>query len=43
MDQLEDEGIVGPDRGGGRGRKVLIGHGIDLEEIEERLPGVEPD
>jgi S-DNA-T family DNA segregation ATPase FtsK/SpoIIIE len=43
MDQLEDEGIVGPDRGGGRGRRVLIGHGIDLEEIEERLPGVEPD
>jgi len=45
MDQLEDEGIVGPDEGGGRGREVLIGSksGIDFDEIEERLPGEEPD
>jgi S-DNA-T family DNA segregation ATPase FtsK/SpoIIIE len=43
MDQLEEQGIVGPDEGGGRGRQVLLGLEIDLEEIEERLPGVEPD
>jgi S-DNA-T family DNA segregation ATPase FtsK/SpoIIIE len=43
MDQLEEEGIVGPDEGGGRGRKVLTGGGIDFDEIEERLPGAEPD
>ena len=29
--------------GAGRGRQVLIGRGIDFDEIEERLPGVEPD
>jgi S-DNA-T family DNA segregation ATPase FtsK/SpoIIIE len=43
VDQLEEQGLVGPDEGGGRGRKVLIGQGIDLDEIDERLPGVEPD
>jgi S-DNA-T family DNA segregation ATPase FtsK/SpoIIIE len=43
MDQLEEQGLIGPDEGGGRGRKVLIGSEIDLEEIEERLPGVGPD
>jgi S-DNA-T family DNA segregation ATPase FtsK/SpoIIIE len=43
MDQLEDQEIVGPDEGGGRGRQVLLGQEIDLAEIEERLPGVEPD
>jgi S-DNA-T family DNA segregation ATPase FtsK/SpoIIIE len=43
MDQLEAQGIVGPDEGGGRGRQVLLGRGIDFDEIEERLPGVEPD
>jgi S-DNA-T family DNA segregation ATPase FtsK/SpoIIIE len=43
MDQLEEQGIVGPDEGGGRGRQVLLGLEIDFEEIEERLPGVEPD
>ena len=43
LDQLEEQGIVGPDEGGGRGRQVLLGLEIDLEEIEERLPGVEPD
>jgi S-DNA-T family DNA segregation ATPase FtsK/SpoIIIE len=43
VDQLEDEGLVGPDRGGGRGRKVLVGRKVDFDEIEERLPGVEPD
>jgi S-DNA-T family DNA segregation ATPase FtsK/SpoIIIE len=43
MDQLEDQGLVGPDEGGGRGRAVLVGRGIDLDEIAERLPGVEPD
>ncbi|MBN1138771.1 MAG: DNA translocase FtsK [Anaerolineae bacterium] len=44
MDQLEDEGIVGPDEGGGRGREVLIGSkpGIDFSEIDDRLPGEEP-
>ncbi|MGD8625426.1 MAG: DNA translocase FtsK, partial [Anaerolineae bacterium] len=43
MEQLEDRGIVGPDRGGGQGREVLLGKGIDFHEIEERLPGQEPD
>jgi hypothetical protein len=43
MDQLEAQGIVGPDEGGGRGRQVLLGLEIDFDEIEERLPGVEPD
>jgi S-DNA-T family DNA segregation ATPase FtsK/SpoIIIE len=43
MDQLEEKEIVGPDEGGGRGRQVLLGRGIDFAEIEERLPGVEPD
>jgi len=44
MDQLEDEGIVGPDEGGGRGREVLIGSrpAIDFDEIDARLPGEEP-
>jgi len=42
MDQLEEEGIVGPDLGAGRGRKVLSGRGLDFDEIEERLPGEEP-
>ncbi len=42
IDQLEEEGLVGPDEGGGRGREVLIGKGIDFDEIDERLPGVEP-
>ncbi|MGD8398451.1 MAG: DNA translocase FtsK, partial [Anaerolineae bacterium] len=42
VEQLEDRGIVGPDRGGGQGREVLLNDGIDLEEIEERLPGQEP-
>jgi S-DNA-T family DNA segregation ATPase FtsK/SpoIIIE len=43
MDQLEEQGVVGPDEGAGRGRKVLMGRAIDFDEIEERLPGVEPD
>lgn len=42
IDQLEDRGVVGEDEGGGRGRQVLLGRGIDFQEIEERLPGVEP-
>jgi S-DNA-T family DNA segregation ATPase FtsK/SpoIIIE len=42
VDQLEERGLVGPDEGGGRGRQVLVDHGIDLDEIEERLPGVGP-
>jgi DNA segregation ATPase FtsK/SpoIIIE, S-DNA-T family len=42
MEQLEDQGHVGPDLGAGRGRKVLRGGGIDFDEIEERLPGQEP-
>jgi hypothetical protein len=42
MDQLEERDIVGPDQGGGRGRQVLIGRQVDFDEIDERLPGVEP-
>jgi S-DNA-T family DNA segregation ATPase FtsK/SpoIIIE len=42
MDQLEEEGVVGPDEGGGRGRQVLVGRSVDFDEIEERLPGVAP-
>ena len=42
MDQLEERDIVGPDQGGGRGREVLIGRQVDFDEIDERLPGVEP-
>ncbi|MEJ2367892.1 MAG: efflux RND transporter permease subunit [Acidobacteriota bacterium] len=42
IDQLEAAGLVGPDEGGGRGREVLVGKGIDFDEIDERLPGVEP-
>lgn len=42
VDQLEERGVVGPDEGGGRGREVLIGKGIDFDEIDERLPGVAP-
>jgi S-DNA-T family DNA segregation ATPase FtsK/SpoIIIE len=43
VEQLEEQGLVGPDEGGGRGRQVLRGREIDFDEIEERLPGVEPD
>jgi S-DNA-T family DNA segregation ATPase FtsK/SpoIIIE len=43
MDQLEERDVVGPDEGAGRGRQVLLGRGVDFDEIEERLPGVEPD
>jgi DNA segregation ATPase FtsK/SpoIIIE, S-DNA-T family len=43
MEQLEELGVVGPDRGGGRGRKVLGAQKVDLDEIAERLPGEEPD
>jgi S-DNA-T family DNA segregation ATPase FtsK/SpoIIIE len=42
IDQMEERGLVGPDEGGGRGRKVLIDSELDLDEIAERLPGVEP-
>jgi DNA segregation ATPase FtsK/SpoIIIE, S-DNA-T family len=42
MDQLEEQGIVGPDEGAGRGREVLGDGSIDLDKIGERLPGVEP-
>jgi len=42
VDQLEEQGYVGPDEGAGRGRQVLAGRGIDLDEIDERLPGVGP-
>ena len=42
MDQLEEQGIVGPDDGAGRGREVLSDGSIDLDKISERLPGVEP-
>jgi S-DNA-T family DNA segregation ATPase FtsK/SpoIIIE len=43
VDQLEEQGVVGPDEGGGRGRQVLLGPGIDFDEMDRRLPGVEPD
>jgi S-DNA-T family DNA segregation ATPase FtsK/SpoIIIE len=43
VEQLEEQGLVGPDEGGGRGRQVFHGRDIDFDEIEERLPGVEPD
>jgi S-DNA-T family DNA segregation ATPase FtsK/SpoIIIE len=43
MEQLEEQGFVGPDLGAGRGRKVLRGGGIDLDEIEERLAGQGPN
>jgi DNA segregation ATPase FtsK/SpoIIIE-like protein len=42
VEQLEDQGFVGPDLGAGRGRKVFRGGGIDFDEIDERLPGQEP-
>jgi S-DNA-T family DNA segregation ATPase FtsK/SpoIIIE len=42
IDQMEEQGFVGPDEGGGRGRRVLIGADLDLDEIDERLPGVGP-
>jgi S-DNA-T family DNA segregation ATPase FtsK/SpoIIIE len=42
MDQMEEQGVVGPDKGAGRGREVLIGRRVDFDEIEERLPGVAP-
>jgi S-DNA-T family DNA segregation ATPase FtsK/SpoIIIE len=44
MDALEEREIVGPDEGGGRSRQVLLGRddGIDFDEIDARLPGVEP-
>ncbi len=42
MEQLEEQGYVGPDLGAGRGRKVLRESGIDFDEIEERLPGQKP-
>ncbi|MGD9315266.1 MAG: DNA translocase FtsK 4TM domain-containing protein [Anaerolineae bacterium] len=42
IDQLEDQDFVGPDEGGGRGRQVLVGRPVDLDEIDERLPGVPP-
>lgn len=42
MDQMEEQGIVGPDEGAGRGREVVGDGGIDLDKIDERLLGVEP-
>jgi S-DNA-T family DNA segregation ATPase FtsK/SpoIIIE len=42
MEQMEDQGLVGPDEGAGRGRQVLFGRPVDLDEIDERLPGVGP-
>ncbi|MDH7485502.1 MAG: DNA translocase FtsK [Anaerolineae bacterium] len=35
MEILEEEGIVGPDEGGGRGREVLRGEGVDNADEEE--------
>jgi DNA segregation ATPase FtsK/SpoIIIE, S-DNA-T family len=43
MEQLEEQGVVGPDRGGGQGRKVLGVQKVDLDRIAERLAGEEPD
>ena len=37
VESMEAAGLVGPDEGGGRGREVLIGKGIDFDEIDERL------
>jgi S-DNA-T family DNA segregation ATPase FtsK/SpoIIIE len=42
IDQLEEQDLVGSDEGGGRGREVLVGRAVDLDEIDERLPGVPP-
>jgi DNA segregation ATPase FtsK/SpoIIIE, S-DNA-T family len=42
MDEMEDLGLVGPDEGGGRGRVVYVDSQVDWDEIDERLPGVEP-
>jgi S-DNA-T family DNA segregation ATPase FtsK/SpoIIIE len=42
IDQLEEQDLVGSDEGGGRGREVLVGRSVDLDEIDERLPGVPP-
>jgi S-DNA-T family DNA segregation ATPase FtsK/SpoIIIE len=42
MDQMEELGLVGSDEGGGRGREVLMDQALDLDAIEERLPGVGP-
>ena len=35
MSQLEDRGAVGPDMGGGQGRKVLILRKDEEDEMEE--------
>lgn len=35
MEILEEEGIVGPDEGGGRGREVLLGEGVGNADEEE--------
>ena len=35
MEQLEAEGIVGPDMGGGQGREVLIEDDEDGEEVDD--------
>jgi S-DNA-T family DNA segregation ATPase FtsK/SpoIIIE len=43
IDQLEEQGVVGPDEGAGRGRQVLAGRPINLDKIDQRLPGREPD
>jgi S-DNA-T family DNA segregation ATPase FtsK/SpoIIIE len=42
VEQLEARGVVGPDRGGGQGREVLLDGGVDFDEIDERLPGEQP-
>jgi DNA segregation ATPase FtsK/SpoIIIE, S-DNA-T family len=37
MEQLEDQGIVGPDMGGGQGREVLLKDDEDEEEYEDEM------
>ncbi|MCC6457139.1 MAG: DNA translocase FtsK, partial [Caldilineaceae bacterium] len=37
MEQLEDQGIVGPDMGGGQGREVLLKEDEDEEEYEDEM------
>ncbi len=37
MEQLEAQGIVGPDMGGGQGREVLLKDEEEMEEYDEEL------
>jgi S-DNA-T family DNA segregation ATPase FtsK/SpoIIIE len=37
MEQLEDQGVVGPDMGGGQGREVLLKDDEEVEEYEDEM------